>query len=132
MHTYNMITIAGTNGMVGGGIGLAVGAAYAAKYRKNGRVSVTFFGDGASNMGIFYESMNLAAVWKLPIVFVCENNLYATATPLSTVAANPDIATRAEAFRMPGHGGRQQCTGRIPDGGGSHRKSSRRPGPNAH
>lgn len=103
MHSYNMdVGLLGTNGMVGGGIGLAVGAAYALKYNKTDNIAVTYFGDGASNMGILYESMNLASKWKLPVLFVCENNLYATATPLDTVAANAEIATRAAAFCMPG------------------------------
>lgn len=103
MHAYNLeYGLLGTNGMVGGGIGLAVGAAYAQKYKKTDGVAVTYFGDGACNMGIFYESMNLAAKWKLPVIFVCENNLYATSTALANVAANPEVATRAAAFNMPG------------------------------
>jgi 2-oxoisovalerate dehydrogenase E1 component len=92
----------GTNGLVGGGIGMAVGAALTMKIKKRPHVSVTFFGDGASNMGVFYESLNLASIMKLPVIFVCENNLYATSTPLVTVAANTEIATRAAAFNMPG------------------------------
>ncbi len=103
MHAYNMdYGLLGTNGMVGGGIGLAIGAGYAQKYKKTGNVAVCFFGDGASNMGIFYESMNIASKWNLPVIFVCENNLYATATSLKEVAANPEIATRARVFDMPG------------------------------
>jgi 2-oxoisovalerate dehydrogenase E1 component len=103
MHMYKpSVGFLGTNGMVGGGIGLAVGSAMALKTRNKKNVAVTFFGDGASNMGIFYESLNLASVLKLPVVFVCENNLYATATPLKCIAANPEIATRAIAFSIKG------------------------------
>ncbi|MEA4847588.1 MAG: thiamine pyrophosphate-dependent dehydrogenase E1 component subunit alpha [Clostridiaceae bacterium] len=103
MHMYdNQIGFLGTNGMVGGGIGLATGAAFYLKYHQKKNVAVSFFGDGASNMGIFYESMNLASVHKLPVIYVCENNLYATCTPLKSIAANPDIASRAAAFNMPG------------------------------
>jgi len=103
MHMYKKsIGFLGTNGMVGGGIGLALGAAFYLKYNDKNNVAVGFFGDGASNMGIFYESLNLAAIYKLPVVYVCENNLYATGTPLRSIAANPDIASRAKAFNIPG------------------------------
>jgi 2-oxoisovalerate dehydrogenase E1 component len=103
MHMYKKdVGFLGTNGLVGGGIGMAVGAALTMKIKKRPHVSVTFFGDGASNMGVFYESLNLASIMKLPVIFVCENNLYATSTPLVTVAANTEIATRAAAFNMPG------------------------------
>ena len=103
MHMYKMSAgFMGTNGMVGGGIGLANGIGLYMKYNKLPNVGVTFFGDGASNMGIFYESLNLASSMKLPVIFICENNLYATYTPLRKIAANPEIATRAAAFNMPG------------------------------
>ena len=103
MHMYDAAHgFLGTNGIVGGGIPMAVGAGLTFKSQKKSRVSVAFFGDGASNMGIFYESLNLACKLRLPVVFVCENNLYATSTPLAEVAANPEIATRAKAFNMPG------------------------------
>jgi len=103
MHMYKSSTgFLGTNGMVGGGIGLAVGAGLTFKTMKKKNIAVTFFGDGASNMGIFYESLNLASILKLPVLFVCENNLYATSTPLKDVAANPEIASRANAFNMKG------------------------------
>lgn len=103
MHLYKKsIGFLGTNGMVGGGIGLANGAAFALKYNGKPNVSLSFFGDGASNMGLFYESLNLASVMKLPAIFVCENNRYATSTPLKKIAANPDIASRALLFRMEG------------------------------
>jgi len=103
MHMYKKaVGFLGTNGMVGGGIGLANGAAFALKYNERRNVGVTFFGDGASNMGILYESLNLASVMKLPTIFICENNRYATATPLTKIAANPEIASRALMFRMEG------------------------------
>ena len=103
MHFYDMANgLLGTNGMVGGGIPLAVGAGLTFRNLKKDNVGVTFFGDGASNMGIFYESINLAAIYNLPVVFVCENNLYATAVPIKEAASNPEIAERAAAFRIPG------------------------------
>ncbi len=103
MHLYDPgVGLFGTNGLVGGGIPSAVGAALAAKHRGTGGVAVTFFGDGASNHGAFHESLNLAGVLRAPVIFVCENNLYATATPLSSVTLNPEIATRAAAYGIPG------------------------------
>ncbi len=90
----------GSNGMVGGGIGLATGAAFAFKYQNQQNVAAAFFGDGASNMGILYESMNLASKHKLPVIYICENNRYATATPFRKVTANTEIASRALVFRM--------------------------------
>ncbi|MDD5017885.1 MAG: thiamine pyrophosphate-dependent dehydrogenase E1 component subunit alpha, partial [Eubacteriales bacterium] len=101
MHMYKKsVGFLGTNGMVGGGIGLAVGAGLTIKTLRKDAVSVVFFGDGASNMGIFYESLNLASALKLPVIFICENNLYATSTPLRDIAANPEIATRGGAFHI--------------------------------
>ncbi|MBN9044085.1 MAG: thiamine pyrophosphate-dependent dehydrogenase E1 component subunit alpha [Rhizobiales bacterium] len=92
----------GANGIVGGGIPIAVGAALSAKKQKNGKVVVSFFGDGANNEGAFHEALNMAAVWKLPVVFVCENNGYgmSTSTKRSTAVAN--VADRAAAYAMPG------------------------------
>ena len=92
----------GANGIVGGGLPLAVGAALTAKTLKTGGVAVCFFGDGASNQGTFHESLNLAAIWKLPVVFVCENNGYAESTPVSYHCAASDIANRAGAYEIPG------------------------------
>ena len=101
MHIYKKASgFMGTNGMVGGGIGLSVGAAFQMKYNKKANVSLSFFGDGASNMGIFYESLNLAAVKKLPVIFLCENNRYATVTPLRKIASNTEIASRALTFKI--------------------------------
>ena len=92
----------GANGIVAGGIPIAVGAALSAKRLGNGKVVVSFFGDGANNEGAFHESLNMASIWKLPVVFVCENNGYgmSTSTARSTAVAN--IADRAAAYSMPG------------------------------
>ena len=92
----------GANGIVGGGIPIAVGAALTAKKLKTGNVVVSFFGDGANNEGAFHEALNMASLWKLPVIFVCENNHYgmSTSTERSTAVAN--IADRAAAYSMPG------------------------------
>ncbi len=92
----------GANGIVGAGIPLAVGAGLTAAIKKTGGVAVAFFGDGASNQGQFHEGLNLAAIWKLPVVFVVENNLYGEATPYEYVTPVRDIADRAAAYGMPG------------------------------
>ncbi|MGI8476324.1 MAG: thiamine pyrophosphate-dependent dehydrogenase E1 component subunit alpha [Thermomicrobiales bacterium] len=92
----------GANGIVGGGFPLAAGAALTAKTLGTGGVAVCFFGDGASNQGTCHESINLAAIWKLPVVFVCENNGYAEATPVSYHCSATDIASRASAYEVPG------------------------------
>jgi 2-oxoisovalerate dehydrogenase E1 component len=103
MHLYDRATgLFGTNGLVGGGIPSAVGAAISAKHRGTDGVAVAFFGDGATNHSAFHESLNFAGVSRAPVVFVCENNLYATATALSSVTLNPEIATRAGAYGIPG------------------------------
>ena len=92
----------GANGIVAGGIPIAVGAGLSAKMQKNGKVVVCFFGDGANNEGAFHEALNMASIWKLPVVFVCENNGYgmSTSTARSTAVAN--IADRAAGYSMPG------------------------------
>src|SRR5438067_3707401 len=92
----------GANGIVGGGAPLAVGAGLTAKINGSGQVAVCFFGDGASNQGAFHEAANLAAIWKLPVLFVCENNGYAEATPATYSVSVVDIAKRAEAYNIPG------------------------------
>lgn len=92
----------GANGIVGGGIPLACGAALTAKTLGTGGVAVCFFGDGAANQGTFHEGLNLAAIWKLPVVFVCENNGYAEATPVRYHCSASDIANRAGAYEIPG------------------------------
>ncbi|AGK47172.1 MULTISPECIES: thiamine pyrophosphate-dependent dehydrogenase E1 component subunit alpha [Burkholderia] len=92
----------GANGIVGAGGPLVCGAALAAKLRGTGGVGVCFFGDGASNQGVIFESMNLASVWRLPAIFVAENNGYAEATASSWSVATDNIADRANGFGMPG------------------------------
>ncbi|HRA46803.1 MAG TPA: thiamine pyrophosphate-dependent dehydrogenase E1 component subunit alpha [Thermomicrobiales bacterium] len=92
----------GANGIVGAGLPLATGAALTAKTLGTGGVAVSFFGDGASNQGTFHESLNLAAIWKLPVVFVCENNGYAESTPAHYACSTTDIANRASAYEVPG------------------------------
>lgn len=92
----------GANGIVGGGPPLVCGAALAAKMKGKGGVALAFFGDGASNQGTTFEALNLATVWKLPCVFVAENNGYAEATAASFSVSCEDISTRAAGFGMPG------------------------------
>lgn len=103
MHIADMsLGILGANGIVGGGMGLATGAGLSAKLRGTDNVSVCFFGDGAINQGAFLESANLASVWKLPVLFVCENNQYGEYTSAKQVTAIKDhIAERASGFDMP-------------------------------
>ena len=103
MHITDMsIGMLGANGIVGGGIPMAVGAAYgAARIRHTDQVAVPFFGDGATSGAAFHESCNMASAWKLPVVFVCENNLYGVGTRLGRVAPTEDIAARAAAYAMP-------------------------------
>jgi 2-oxoisovalerate dehydrogenase E1 component len=96
------VGLMGTSGIVSPCILLAAGAAYTFKLLKTDRVSVAFFGDGASNNGAFHEGLNMASVWKLPAVFVCENNLYATEIAFHSVAGNPNVAERASAYGLPG------------------------------
>lgn len=94
--------IPGTTAIVGGSIPLAAGAGLASQMRGDGRVSVAFFGDGAADQGAFHESLNFAAVKKLPVLFVCENNYYATNSPLSARQPHPDIYLRAAGYGIPG------------------------------
>lgn len=103
MHLYDpTIGLFGTNGIVGGGTPSAVGAGISAIVRKSGQVAVAFFGDGGTNNGAFHESMNLAGIQRAPVVFVCENNLYATATALDIATLNTDVASKAAAHGIPG------------------------------
>lgn len=103
MHLFSPeVGLMGTSGIVGPSILLAAGAAYASRLLRKDRVSVAFFGDGASNNGAFHEGLNMASIWQLPVLFVCENNLYATEIPFSTVAGNPNVAGRASAYGLPG------------------------------
>ena len=92
--------ILGANGIVGGGFAIATGAAYASKLQKDGRVSVAFFGDGASNQGVFMECLNVSSLWKLPLVFVCEHNQFSEFTPAADCTSG-EIADRARAFKIP-------------------------------
>ena len=91
----------GTTGIVGGGIPIATGAALSAKLRGTTQVAVCFFGDGALNQGTFFESMNLASIWKLPVIFVCENNLYGEFTASDTVTAGKHYKARGQVFSIP-------------------------------
>jgi pyruvate dehydrogenase E1 component alpha subunit len=103
MHLFDFgLGILGANGIVGAGLPIAVGAALSARLRRTDQVSLSFFGDGASNEGAFHEALNLAAAWQLPVVFVCQNNEYAESTPRQTQQAIVDIATRAAAYALPG------------------------------
>jgi len=103
MHIFAPeIGLLGGNGIVGGGMPIALGPAFAAKYRGEDGVSVAFFGDGAANQGTFNESVNLAAIWKLPMLFVCENNLWANATPYGIAFSTVNIADRAAGYGIPG------------------------------
>ena len=92
----------GANGVVGSNIPVAVGAALSAKIKGNDSVSVVYFGDGAANQGSLHEAMNLASIWKLPVIFVCENNRYAESTPFEYSVAGESVAKRAEGYAMPG------------------------------
>ena len=103
MHLYDpSCGLFGTNGLVGGGLPSAVGAGLSARARGTDDIGVAFFGDGATNHAAFHESLNFAGIQRAAVVFVCENNLYATATALSKATLNPEIATRAAAYGIPG------------------------------
>lgn len=103
MHIADFrVGMLGANGIVGGGLPIATGAALAAQLRGTDQVAVAFMGDAAANEGSFHESVNLAAVWKLPIVFVIENNLYGYSVKTSRAFPTEDIATRASAYNIPG------------------------------
>lgn len=94
--------ILGANGIVGGGIPIATGAAYMAKYKGTGQVAVSFMGDSATNEGTFHESINMAAAWDLPCVYVIENNLYGISVDIRDVTNTPDLAVRAKGYDIPG------------------------------
>jgi TPP-dependent pyruvate/acetoin dehydrogenase alpha subunit len=102
MHVADLsLGMLGANGIVGGSLGIATGAALSAKMRGVDRVVVCFFGEGAANQGLFFESMNFASVWKLPVIFLCENNQYGEHTPYQTVTAGERIGLRAAALSIP-------------------------------
>src|SRR5438270_5319032 len=103
MHLFSPeVGMMGTSGIVGPCILQAAGAGYAFKLLKTDRVAVAFFGDGAVNNGAFHEGLNMASIWKLPVLFVCENNQYATEVPFRYAAGNPSVANRGAAYGMPG------------------------------
>lgn len=93
----------GANGVVGGGHGIAVGAALTQQMKDTGKIVLCFFGDGASNEGSFHEALNLASVWKLPVIFYCENNLYGMSVPQDKAMNIENIADRAKSYGIPGH-----------------------------
>lgn len=92
----------GANGIVGGGFAIATGAALTSQMKKEGYVVLCFFGDGASNEGSFHEAINLASIWKLPVVFICENNQYGMSGPIREMINITDIATRGASYGIPG------------------------------
>jgi len=103
MHlTYRDLNLIGCFAIVGAGLPVALGAAMSAKLRGERRISVTFFGDGATNIGTFHEALNMASVWRAPVIFVIENNLYGEYTPIRKTTPIDDLAERAKPFRMPG------------------------------
>jgi TPP-dependent pyruvate/acetoin dehydrogenase alpha subunit len=103
MHVASSeLGLIGSNGIVGGGIPISLGTAFASVYKGNDRVTVSFFGDGASNEGTFHESLNLAALWDLPVVFCCENNEWAEFTPKSVHMRIEKISERATSYGIPG------------------------------
>ncbi len=130
MHLFAPeIGLMGTSGIVGPCILQAAGAGYSAKLLGNGSVGVAFFGDGAVGNGAFHEGLNLAAIYDLPALFVCENNLYATEVPFSHASRNPEVAPRAENYGIPGvtvdgndvlavHEAASRAIRRARDGGG--------------
>ena len=102
MHLFDRATrLFGGNAIVGGGLPVAVGLALAEKMQGGRRVTACFFGDGAMAEGAFHESMNLAALWKLPVLFCCENNLYAMGTALERYESQPNLCTKAASYNMP-------------------------------
>jgi len=103
MHIMDLSRgIIGANAIVGAGIPIATGAGYTTKVKGTDQVTIAFFGDAASNQGTFHESINMAAAWKLPVIYICENNLYGISVDIRKVTAIKDIATRAEAYGIPG------------------------------
>ena len=103
MHLFSPeIGLMGTSGIVASCILQATGGGYTSKLFERDRVSVCFFGDGAVNNGAFHEGLNMAKIWNLPVIFVCENNQFATEVPFHESSAIPDVGRRAENYGMPG------------------------------
>jgi TPP-dependent pyruvate/acetoin dehydrogenase alpha subunit len=103
MHIADFgVGMLGANGIVGAGLPIATGAALAAQLEHRDRVAVAFFGDGASNEGAFHGSLNLASIWKLPVIFVCENNRWAVSVPAAYALSVEDVSARAAGYNMPG------------------------------
>ena len=103
MHIADVsLGILGANGIVGGGLGIAAGSAFTAKREGRGRVSVAFFGDGAVNQGLWYETANIAVLWKLPLIYACENNQYTEFTNMKKLISGQGLTARAQAMGMPG------------------------------
>lgn len=103
MHIADFsLGILGANGIVGGGLPTAAGSALASQLRGDDQVTVCFFGDGAANQGTFHEAVNLSAVWKLPVIYICENNLYAVTTPAAKSISIEDVADRGASYGIPG------------------------------
>lgn len=102
MHLFSVEPNFGCSGIIGEGMPVAVGAAMAFRSQGKNNIALSFFGDGAANQGSFHESLNLAALWKLPVVFVCEDNEYAISVPKSASTAIPDNSDRASAYGIPG------------------------------
>jgi acetoin:2,6-dichlorophenolindophenol oxidoreductase subunit alpha len=103
MHLADLsVGALGSFAIVGAGLAVAAGAAWSAQYLGTGAVTLSFFGDGATNIGAFHEALNLAAIWSLPVVFVCENNLYGEYSPLKTTTPVDDLSTRAASYGMRG------------------------------
>lgn len=104
MHIMDMsLGILGANGIVGGGIPIATGAGYSCKYRGTDQVVLCFFGDGASNQGTFHESINMAAAWNLPVIYIIENNLYGITVNIDRITKEHNLAKRALAYGIPGY-----------------------------
>ena len=101
MHIADLsLGMLGANGIVGGGLGIAAGAGWSIKQRGTDQVCVCFYGDGAANQGVVQESMNMASIWKLPVIYLCENNMYGQYTAKAKVAAGPRLGARAEALGL--------------------------------
>ncbi|GAG99749.1 unnamed protein product [marine sediment metagenome] len=104
MHIVDMeLKILGENGIVGGGIPISVGAGLSCKMEGKGNVVVYFFGDGAANNGVFHESLNMAAIFKLPVIYICENNMYAISMRSADSVSCKDVGKRSCAYGIPGH-----------------------------